>query len=230
MFKRFFIFLLLTFTVVAVPAYATLPEHNLDQVKARALKGDALSQNHMGVMYADQKNYEYASVWFRRAAEQGDAFGQYGLATLYKEGLGLPKDYTKAAGWYHKAALQGDAKAQYHLGTLFYSGAGVEKNVTTAINWFLKSAEAGDKQALKYLQLISHRNQVAINGFSEQPVQSVEQIKADLSNFTEEEVSDVAGNSLGLMYLQGAGATVGIEAMFLWIVVPLLCILGFFAL
>jgi TPR repeat protein len=230
MFKRFFIFLCLTFMVVAVPAYATLPQNNLDAIKARALKGEAHSQNHLGVIYADQKNYDYASVWFRRAALQGDAFGQYGLATLYKEGLGLPKDYTKAAQWYFKAARQGDAKAQYHLGTLYYAGAGVKKDVTKAISWFLKSAEAGDKQALKYLQLISHRNQLAINEMGGQPLDSVELVKQDLSNFTEEEVSNVAGNSLGLMYLQGAGATVGLEAIFLWMVVPLLCILGFFAL
>lgn len=230
MFKRFCIFLCLTFLVVSVPAYATLPAHNLDKIKARAMKGDALSQNHLGVFYSDQKNYDYASVWFRRAAMQGDAFGQYGLATLYKEGLGLPKDYYKAAQWYYKAAIQGDAKAQYHLGTLYYSGAGVKKNVTTAINWFLKAAESGDKQALKYLQLISYRNQMAIEGFNEEPVESLEQIKADLRSYGQDEVSNIAGNSLGLIYLQGAGASVGIEAIFLWIVAPLLCILGFFAL
>lgn len=230
MFKRFFIFICLTFVVVAVPAYATLPENNFATIKARALQGDVQSQNHLGVMYADQKNYDYASVWFRRAAAQGDAFGQYGLATLYKEGLGLPKDYTKAAQWYFKAAQQGDAKAQYHLGTLYYSGAGVKKNVGKAVDWFLKSAAAGEKRALKYLQLISHRNQTAINDLSDDEVASIEQVKQDLGSFTEDEVSNVAGNSLGLMYLQGAGAGVGLEAIFLWVVIPLLCILGFFAL
>lgn len=230
MFKRFLVFLCLTMLVVAIPAYATLPENNLDTLKARAMDGDILSQNHLGVLYAEQKNYGYASVWFRRAALQGDAFGQYGLATLYSEGLGLPKDYTKAAQWYHKAAQQGDAKAQYHLGTLYYNGAGVKKNVTEAINWFLKSAEAGEKRAMQYLQLISHRNQLAIDGFKGRPLQSVAGISSDLSNFTDEQASEVAGDSLGLIYLQGAGASVTLEAVFLWVVIPLLCILGFLAL
>ncbi len=225
MFKRFFLFLCLTMLVVAVPAYATLPENNIDTLKVRAMQGDILSQNHLGVLYAEQRQYDYASLWFRRAALQGDAFGQYGLATLYSQGLGLPKDFTKAAEWYLKAARQGDAKAQYHLGTLYYNGAGVKKNVTKAINWFLKSAEAGEKRAEYYLKLISHRNQLIIDGVKATPTTT----EVNLVNYGDAEASDIAGNSLGLMYLQGAGASVTLEALFIWVVLPLLCILGLFA-
>ena len=228
MFKRFFLFLCLTMLVVAVPAYATLPENNIDTLKVRAMQGDILSQNHLGVLYAEQRQYDYASLWFRRAALQGDAFGQYGLATLYSQGLGLPKDFTKAAEWYLKAARQGDAKAQYHLGTLYYNGAGVKKNVTKAINWFLKSAEAGEKRAEYYLKLISHRNQLIIDGVKATPT-TTEVNLVNLVNYGDAEASDIAGNSLGLMYLQGAGASVTLEALFIWVVLPLLCILGLFA-
>lgn len=229
MLKRFCFFLCLYLTVVAVPAYATLPQHSLDILQQRARQGDAAAQNQLGIHYADMKNYDYASVWFRRAAQQGDVYGQYGLATLYKNGLGLPQDYTKAAQWYYKAALQGDAKAQYHLGTLYYAGAGVSRNVNQAINWLLKSAEAGEKRAYDYLKVISHRNQQAINAIKAAPTASETSIKDHLTNVADSEVENIAGNSLGLIYLQGAGAGVTLEAIMIWIVVPLLCLLGLFA-
>lgn len=47
--------------------------------------------------------------WYRKAADQGDAFAQTGIGCLYHDGLGVPQDYAEAMRWYRKAADQGNA-------------------------------------------------------------------------------------------------------------------------
>ncbi len=41
--------------------------------------------------------------WYRKAAEQGEAYGQRNLGGMYEDGQGVKRDYTKALQWYKKA-------------------------------------------------------------------------------------------------------------------------------
>ena len=60
---------------------------------------------------------DYAAVkWYRKAAEQGDAYAQGQLGWMYDSGQGIAQDYAEAVKWYHKAAEQGNAFAQRNLG------------------------------------------------------------------------------------------------------------------
>jgi len=59
-----------------------------------------------------------AVKWYRKAADQGDATGQYNLGWMYANGRGVPQDDAEAVKWYRKAADQGDARAQSALATL----------------------------------------------------------------------------------------------------------------
>jgi TPR repeat protein len=47
---------------------------------------------------------------WQRAAEQGDAEGQYNLGLMYDKGQGVPQDFIRAYMWYHLAveAVSGD--------------------------------------------------------------------------------------------------------------------------
>jgi hypothetical protein len=51
-------------------------------------------------------------------AEKGDAYGQYCLATRYRDGFGVPKDLAKAREWLEKAASQGIGSAKIELHAL----------------------------------------------------------------------------------------------------------------
>jgi uncharacterized protein len=62
------------------------------------------------------QSYKDAVLWYRKAAEQGDAAAQNNLAVCYENGEGVPKSYEDAVSWYRKAAEQGDARAQFNLG------------------------------------------------------------------------------------------------------------------
>ena len=53
--------------------------------------------------------------WFRKAAEQGHAYGQFNLGYMYENGLGVVKNIGEARRWYRKAAEQGSEDAKERL-------------------------------------------------------------------------------------------------------------------
>src|SRR6185503_3714290 len=57
-----------------------------------------------------------ALMWYRKAAEQGDAWAQYNLGLMYYFGQSIPQDYQEALKWYRQVAERGFARAQYNLG------------------------------------------------------------------------------------------------------------------
>ena len=56
-----------------------------------------------------------AMIWYERAANKGDARAMHNLATMYREGRGVPRDDAKAIEWYRKAAANGSAEARHNL-------------------------------------------------------------------------------------------------------------------
>jgi TPR repeat protein len=90
-----------------------------------------------------EKDEAEAVVWYRKAAEQGDAAAQCNLGVKYAHGRGVEKDEAEAVVWYRKAAEQGDAAAQCNLGVMYGNGRGVEKDEVEAVEWYRKAAEQG---------------------------------------------------------------------------------------
>jgi uncharacterized protein len=82
-----------------------------------------------GVTYSD------AAEWYRRAAEQGDANGQYVLGNMLLEGKGVTQNYVEAAKWYRRSAEQGKSDAQYALGGAYFAGKGVPQDDLQAYMW-----------------------------------------------------------------------------------------------
>ncbi len=81
-------------------------------VQTAALRGDAASQNALGIMYAKgigvQRNYVRAQSWFQKAADQRYAAALYHLGVLYKVGpLGIRQDLSKSNDYMTASALAG---------------------------------------------------------------------------------------------------------------------------
>lgn len=230
MFRRFAILFSVCAALVAAPAYATAtsaePLPDLPVLLERAEKGDTVSQNHLGVTFSFMKDYKNAAKWFQKAAQRGDVFAQYRLGYLYSEGLGLPQDHDKATAWFYEAAKKGDIKAQYQMGVAYYKGNGVSANTEKAIDWLMMAAEKGDKSAETYLKFISHQHQALVN-----QVREKNSVKGQIFDVVEKEVegSNALGKSLGVVFLQGLGVTMTLEAILLWIVLPLALLIGRFA-
>ncbi len=58
------------------------------------------------------QDYVKAMEWYRKAADQGLADGQYNVGVLYENGWGVTKDIDQAKVWYQKSADQGDGFAR----------------------------------------------------------------------------------------------------------------------
>ena len=53
--------------------------------------------------------------WFRKAADQGDAAGQFSLGVMYDNGSGVVKDEVKAYKWYLLSRAQGNDSAKKRI-------------------------------------------------------------------------------------------------------------------
>lgn len=104
------------------------------------------------------QNWEKATYWFTKAAEQGYAKAQEWLGGHYKYN---EKDEEKAAYWYAKAveqftkaAEQGDVNAQKELSKmygLYLSYNGIRKDKEKIKYWLLRAVDSGDAEAKSYL-------------------------------------------------------------------------------
>jgi len=104
---------------------------------------DAEKQFDLAVDYDLDGDYKQAVVWYRKAAEQGDAGAQVNLGNAYDFGEGVQKNAKQAVAWYRKSAEQGHVRAQVNLGNAYDFGEGVRKNAKQAVAWYRKSAEQG---------------------------------------------------------------------------------------
>ena len=130
---------------------------DVNRLRSIAEKGVARAQYHYGRMVSKglgglEKDLKEGSRWWRLAADQGNADGQYSLAVDCAIGEGVEKDLEEAVRWFRLAADQGHAGAQYNLGVSYKNGDGVEKDLEEAIRWFRLAADQGDAEAQSYLK------------------------------------------------------------------------------
>jgi hypothetical protein len=102
--------------VVAFACGTAFGEETIEQLRARADKGDLQAQLTLAKSYylglGVSKDEVEAARWFRRAADQGESQSERILGLMYEAGrAGLPKDDTQAVFWYRRAVEHGDASA-----------------------------------------------------------------------------------------------------------------------
>ena len=109
--------LLLLFSFVAFLNWsASAQTIEVDQIKAKAERGDVKSQITLATMYyrgqGVLQHFAEAAKWFRKAADQGDANASARLAVMFQRGEGVKQDAAEAAKWYRKAGEKGSPQAQ----------------------------------------------------------------------------------------------------------------------
>ena len=87
-------------------------EQSVRLIQTAALRGDAESQNNLGVMYAKGigviRNFVRAQYWFQKAADQRYGAAVYHLGVLYKVGPeGIQQNLSRANDCFTAAALDG---------------------------------------------------------------------------------------------------------------------------
>ena len=94
--------------------------------------------------YNSPDGHAEISAFFQR--QSADA--QYGLAQIYRKGVGLDKDLNAALRWYTSAANNQHPKAQTMLGYLYQTGTGTSVNLAAALNWYQKAVDQEEPMAL----------------------------------------------------------------------------------
>lgn len=123
--------------------------------------GIAKSQAELGNLYMNgegvSKNELEGSIWYTKAATQGNASAENNLGEAYYSGQGVGKDESKAVELWKTAAGHGNASAQFHLGMAYSDGAGgLKKSKSEALTWWEKgsaqeNADCTSALALAYL-------------------------------------------------------------------------------
>ena len=110
-------------SLVDAPTGRLTAAESVRAIQTAAIRGDAASQNALGVMYAHGigvlRNYVRAEFWFKRAADQRFGAALYHLGVLYKAGPdGIHQDLSKANDYFTASALAGFRPTMNQLGDL----------------------------------------------------------------------------------------------------------------
>jgi TPR repeat protein len=92
-------------------------------------------------------NVDTAVVWFKKAADLGDASAQVALGDIFADQKFGRLDYVQAVNWYRKAADQGHRGGQFGLGMRYMRGEGVARDLEEARRWLTPAADQGHAYA-----------------------------------------------------------------------------------
>ena len=132
-----------------------LPQHcGFGKLRSKATP---LAQSNLGTLYLHGRGLTQddteAVLWFRKAADQGDAVAEFLLGNQYANGKGVPQDYSEAMIWFQRAAEQGHPVAKLYLGVMYAEGRGVPQDYVRAHMWFSLAAAQGEHRAVKTLEM-----------------------------------------------------------------------------
>ncbi|PHS09982.1 MAG: hypothetical protein COA78_11660 [Blastopirellula sp.] len=112
------------------------------QLMKQAESGDVEAQVKLGWHYDQKRELDKALSWYKKAANQGYAVGQFNVAEMLRDGAGVKQDKAKALEYYLKAAKQGYPKAQYCIGIMYATGEGTKEDLNKSYIWLALSAYA----------------------------------------------------------------------------------------
>lgn len=130
-------------------------------LKRSADAGHAPAQVLLAEIFDRSEFDEDAVVYYRKAADQGSADGQFGLGSMYSIGEGVKKDLSAARRWIMLAAEQGHKQAVGVMAQAYMSGQlGIdekERQSEEALRWIRKAADLGFLPAVDAL-VMAYRN------------------------------------------------------------------------
>jgi hypothetical protein len=112
---------------------------------------DAIGDYFRSGIYGLEKNLTAAANWYRRGAEQGNAYSQFRLGIACNYGIGVEKDSNEALRWLRKAAEQGFVAAQSALAVFLATGPEERlRNGKEAVRWAAKACESTQSTNSQY--------------------------------------------------------------------------------
>lgn len=137
-----------------------------------------------------------AAEKLEQVAERGDAYAQYRMGQLYRDGPLLIPDNHKTKHWLTQAAKQGLPEAQYALGKLLLSDDWEVRDPDEGIRWLKQAAENGSHFAAYRLGKECLEGNIVNNDTTK---------AADWFTKSAEAGNQYAQYMLGKLYLMGQG-------------------------
>lgn len=118
------------------------------QLRKAADQGHVRAQTLLAYILDISEENEEAVKYYRMAANQGDAEGEFGLGSMLAAGEGVPKNYGEAFKWIKRAAERSYLPAVNALAEAYWTGdlgLGQEgrKDQEQALRWIRQAAEKG---------------------------------------------------------------------------------------
>lgn len=127
----------------------------LPLLRGTADRGYAPSQVLLAEILDRAEFNEEAMIYYRKAAEQGSAAGEYGLGSMYESGEGVKKDPQQAYFWYTRSAERGHAPAILALANAYIMAsrgkAEAPRDAARAGLWIQKAGELDFAPAVETL-------------------------------------------------------------------------------
>lgn len=119
---------------------------DMGHAPAQALLGDILDQSEFN---------EEALAYYRKAAQQGNVDGEFGVGSMYAAGEGVTRDPAEALKWFTRAAEKGHVLATKVLAQAYMKGdlgfTEAQRNGPEAVLWVRRAADLGDIPAMEHL-------------------------------------------------------------------------------
>lgn len=128
--------------------------HRVAAALSEALRGTVAAQFELAVILEEeQEDYELATAWYQKAAQQGhtEAAFRAGLLCLRSESRREPE----AVYWLSQAANAGHPSAQYNLALVHEQGLGVKVDPDEALKWHRIAALQGHSQSKQKLEKLN---------------------------------------------------------------------------
>jgi len=111
----------------------------------RKLSADEFAQLWSG----ERKDERQAVTWFRRAADQGDVWGQVALGSLYYRGVGVAQDGREAEVWFRRACERASTMSaldRFRIARMFAWGHGLPQDFAESMRWYRAAVDAAGSE------------------------------------------------------------------------------------
>ena len=103
----------------------------------------------------ERGHYSTAARAWRKLALEGNPEAENALATLYQDGLGVPRDIGEAIRLFESASGHGLNLAKHNLGLIYFEGKGVDIDYTRAAVYFEEAAKLGLTESMYQLGVMA---------------------------------------------------------------------------
>lgn len=128
----------------------------MQRLRSAAREGHAPAQALLAYVLDLAEENEEAFDFYRKAADQGNADGMYGLGNMYANGDGIEQNDEQAVHWYTRAAEAGHDHAVVVLAEAYLKGSlGLSPDRDKALEWLERGIARGYEPARERLSRVS---------------------------------------------------------------------------